>query len=298
MKILYLIPFLLFVCFTGLVAQTSGKSKQISETRKNLLTAFQENDHASAGLWIDSLIRMEDETFAAMAWDERWLLYYWNDSYGNMLEEVANYSENAWNLQSYKIQARNDLLFEYIDSSLYEDRFLYFHSIKKAFLTDEEKAFTTLQLEYLLRLNKDEEEWLARLEAFEVKFPSSRMLPYIRSIKPKILKPSHHAVGFSGGFGRGTWTDRLERNVKSYAALDFEAYYWYNRWSANLRFGIGGNALARDVFVGTSIWPKNDPTTIWSLGAELGLDIIDRPEARIFASIGPYVTSLAPYYSR
>jgi hypothetical protein len=189
------------------------------------------DDPAGASLWIDSLSRLEDAQYAGLIWDERWLLYYWTESYGTLLAEVGSFSEEQRALQSWKIQPPKDSLFEWIDLTINERRFDLFNSIRSAFLNEEEKAFTTLLLEYLLRMNHDEEEWANRLQAFEDRYPSSKYRAFVKSIKPVILKPSSQALGISGGFMAGNWTDQLERNLDIPYALQFDLYFWNKRWN-------------------------------------------------------------------
>ena len=160
---------LLFIFHTGFVhAQertVANKAAAIAAVRSELKTAFLTDDPAAAALWMDSLARLEDPLFVALAWDERWLLYYWTEAYGNLFAEAMGLDANARAQLSWKIQAPRDSLFEWIDYSLNERRFELFDRINRAFLTEDEKVFAVLQLEYLLRLETDEKQKSAKIEA-------------------------------------------------------------------------------------------------------------------------------------
>lgn len=265
---------------------TLSRADKIASARKELIGSFLMDDPAGASLWIDSLSRLEDAQYAGLIWDERWLLYYWTESYGTLLAEVGSFSDEQRALQSWKIQPPKDSLFEWIDLTINERRFDLFNSIRSAFLNEEEKAFTTLLLEYLLRMNHDEEEWANRLQAFEDRYPSSKYRAFVKSIKPVILKPSSQALGISGGFMAGNWTDQLERNLDIPYALQFDLYFWNKRWNYLFDFAIGGPNLRRDIVASNTIWPKKDPTTFFTLGLNLGYDIINRSKIRVYPTVG------------
>ena len=268
--------------------------EKIAVSRRELLASFLMDDPAAAGLWIDSLARLEDEQYAGLIWDERWMLYFWTESYGTLLEEVSRFDANQRALQAWKIQPPKDSLFEWIDLYLNENRYDVFTSIQSAFLNEEEKAFSALLFEYLLRLNTDEEEWADRLQAFEKHYPSSRFLAFVRNIKPAILKPSNKAIGISGGLLVGNWRGDIERTLATPYAFDFDLYYWTKRWNFTFDGFLGGPSLTRDLMVDNDVWPKDDPTSFFTLGLGLGYDIVNTSKLRIFPSVGGGVGFLRP----
>ncbi|MFN0035657.1 MAG: hypothetical protein ACKVUS_11355 [Saprospiraceae bacterium] len=271
-----------------------SKPEKIAASRRELLASFLMEDPAGAGLWMDSLARLEDEHFAGLIWDERWLLYYWTESFGTLLEEASHFDENQRAMQSWKTQPQQDSLFEWVDFNINERRFELYSSIQNAFLNTEEKAFTTLLLDYLLRLNKDEEEWAERLEAFEKLYPSSRFLAFVRSIKPRILKPANKGYGVSGGLLVGNWRGDIERTLHTPFAFNLDAYYWTKRWNFLFDGSFGGPRLARDLYVDPDVWPKDDPTNFFTLGLSVGYDIVNASKIRVFPSLGGGVGILKP----
>jgi len=267
---------------------------KIAISRRALLTSILTNESAGIGLWMDSLARLENEKYVGLIWDERWMLYYWTASYGTLLAEVSQFDPNQRSLEAWKIQPKPDSLFEWVDYSLYESRFDLFSNIQSAFLNTEEKAFTTLLLEYLLRLNTDEEIWAERLESFESHFPSSHFLGFVQSIKPSILKPSNKAFGLSGGLQVGNWRGEIERYLKTPYMFNLDVYYWKKRWNFLFEGSFGGPEIARDLVVGSFVWPKDDPTNFFTFGLNLGYDIVNKPKQRIFPSIGGGLGILKP----
>ncbi|MBC7774154.1 MAG: hypothetical protein H7246_01845 [Phycisphaerae bacterium] len=268
--------------------------EKIADSRRELLASFLMNDPAGAGLWMDSLTRLEDAQFAGLIWDERWMLYFWTESYGTLLEEVSRFDETQRNLQAWKIQPPKDSLFQWVDFYLNEKRFDVFTSIQSAFLNEEEKAFTALLIEYLLRLNTNEEEWADRLQSFENHYPSSRFLAFVRSIKPTILKPTNNAIGISGGLLIGNWKGEIERSLGTPYTFNFDLYYWTKRWNFIFDGSLGGPSLTRDLIVGNDVWPEDDPTNFFTFGLSVGYDIVNTPKIRIFPSIGGGIGFLKP----
>jgi hypothetical protein len=268
--------------------------EKIHSSRRELLASFLMGDPAGVGLWMDSLARLEDETFVGLVWDERWMLYFWTESYGTLLEEVSHFDEHQRALQSWKTQPQKDSIFEWLDYTLNESKFDQFSSIQNAFLNAEEKAFTTLLLEYLLRLNTNEEEWAERLESFETLFPGSRFSGFVTSIRPTILKPSNKAFGVTGGLQIGSWRGNIERSLGTPYMFNMDLYCWTRRWNFIFDMAFGGPSLSRDLVVKSNIWPEQDPTSFFNLGLNLGYDIVNAPKIRIFPSIGGGVGFLRP----
>jgi hypothetical protein len=145
-----------------------------------------------------------------------------------------------------------------------------------------------------LRLNTNEEEWAERLQSFEIHYPASRFLTFIRSIKPHILKPSKNAFGISGGLLVGSWRGDIERTLESPYTFDLDVYYWTKRWNLLFNGSFGGPSLSRDVFVKNEVWPKKDPTNFFCFGLSVGYDIVNAPKVRIFPSLGGAVGILKP----
>ncbi|MFN0217137.1 MAG: hypothetical protein ACKVT2_23005 [Saprospiraceae bacterium] len=271
-----------------------SRPEKIANSRLELLASFLMDDPAGAGIWMDSLARLEDEQYAGLIWDERWMLYFWTESYGTLLEEVSLSDDNQRSLQAWKTQPPNDSLFEWLDYYLNEQRFTVFSSIQNAFLNQEEKAFTTLLFEYLLRLNTDEEEWAERLQSFENHYPASKFLSFVRSRKPVILKPSNQALGISGGLQFGNWRGEIERTLATPYAFNIDAYYWTRRCNFLFEGAFGGPKLTRDVIVNSEVWPKEDPSSFFTLGLGFGYDIINSSKLRLFPSIGGGIGFLKP----
>lgn len=262
------------------------KMAHIAAARLQLDTAFRYDDLISAGMWMDSLTRLEDDAQVALVWDERWLLYFWSGALSNALDEASRYDADERIRQSYKNQPPNDSLFEHLDRTLLERRYQLFADIRQAFLNGEEKAFATLLLEYLLRLNGDRQEWATKIENFLTKYPKSRFATYLRSVKPYIPKPRKDALGLFVTFRHGEWSDQLERSLRPLNGLEFGLYYWRKRMNYQVTLAVGSSKLDRDVLHRGFFWQKKDPYSATFFHAEIGYDVLDQARLRLFPSIG------------
>jgi len=315
MRLIVLLLTLLFLSQNALPAQDitfttpadSSKTARIAAARRHLDTAFLYDDLISAGLWMDSLTRMEDDQQVALVWDERWLLYFWSGALSNALDEAARYDADERIRQSWKNQPPNDSLFEHLDRTLLERQYQLFADIRQAFLNEEEKAFATLLLEYLLRINgasPSETElenlngprgiWAAKIDNFLAKYPKSRFGKYLRSIKPYIPKVRKDALGIYAAFQHGEWTDQLERSLRPLNGLEFGFYYWRKRMNYQLGLLVGGNKLARDVVQNGYVWPKKDVYSAVFFHGEVGYDLLDKTKLRVFPTIGGGFSRVRP----
>jgi hypothetical protein len=299
----YLLFFLIFTLKTlDIVGQQDsvvGASsvflqQRVEEARLTLQHNVINDDPVEARIWLDSLVQLNDAFHVAIQWDERWLMYYWLGSYRTLLAEVAAFDADVRAGETLKTQPLPDSLFEVIDGTLFERRFDCFQRIRHAPLTDEEKTISTLVLEYLLRLNTNEDEWTERLNAFEHQYPKSRFNRFVRSVKSPILKPANKGFGLCAHFLSGTWSAALDRSLTPLYAAQFDLYKWVDRWTIAGSFLLGGSRLARDVTDGFDIWPKKDPANLVTFGIELGYDIINSSKVRLYPSFGGALAFLGP----
>ncbi len=279
-----------------LFSQPLSTSERISQARTALREAFLKAEQAEVGIWTEALNNLEDERYIGLNWDERWLLYYWADNLGALLAEASIFGTNERVAQAYKQAPPADSLFEIIDATVYEQRFVIFQKIQQGFLNAEEKAFASLLLEYLLRLDTDEADFMARKEAFGKAYPESKFNYFLKSIQPKntALIPANKAFGISGQFVSGSWSSQLERSLNPLFGAQFDLYYWVDRWNLSATMILGGQKLAREIPDGSYTWRKKEPSNFFSFGLDLGYDIVNNGKVRLFPAIGGAVASLRP----
>ena len=131
MKHVFFFSILMVFAF-GLAAQNDSLpapkppslEQKINVTRLALRSSFLQADPAGVGLWVDSLNRLENDTYVGANWDERWLLYYWTENYGALLTEARHFGASERNTLAWKVPPPADSLFEIIDSKVIQDKLL------------------------------------------------------------------------------------------------------------------------------------------------------------------------------
>jgi len=267
-----------------------SKYQRIAAARGELLAAFLNDDPAGAGLWRDSLTSLEDRNYVGLAWDERWLLYYWEEAYGNLFEETSRFDAQEREIQALKIQPPDDSLYEWIDYGLFERRYELFQNISKGFLTEEERIFATLQLEYLLRMNSNKEEWNTKVDAFLKRYPNSRFTEYLKTTKTKVLKAGSRALTIDVLFTSGSWRGELGRTLNPNFGVDVGLAYWFNRWNVGLHCSFGGQKLSHSIIHRVDNfdydWLKGDRSNFFTPELEFGFDMINNKKIRVSPAIG------------
>lgn len=269
----------------------------IHACRRELATAFEHNDRSETQFWFDSLLRLNDERYLSLYWDERWLLYLWLENYEPLFAEVGAYHSQFEELALYKIPPVKDSLFERLDTRLYAENLLLFDQVRRAWLNTEERAFGALLVTYLLRLNVEEPDKKAfdeQLDAFLKNYPTSRFSTFIRARMYNYAKPDDWGLGLDLMFLHGTWSGELERTLRPLNGMDIALYFWQNRVSGTVRFAVGGQKLERSVFQRPYEWPKGDPSTFLGGDLEIGYDVIHQPRLRIFPTVGGGYSGLRP----
>jgi hypothetical protein len=241
---------------------------------------------SAAGVWIDSLGRLEQEKYAALIWDERWLLYYWQEAYGNLFEDIVHFDEQTRQAQAEKVQPPTDSLFQIIDQTLFERRYDLFQKINGAFLNQEERLFATMLLEYLLRMNTDKEEWNARIASFSKRFPNSRFNAFLGTTRQNVLKAGKQAMSLDIMFTNGNWLGKIERYINPVFAADFGLSWWGKRLMIGARVTVGGPNVAKDLPYAGNIWPKGARTAFAQYELEAGYDMLNQARLRISPVLG------------
>lgn len=290
---------LLFLIFQGFFCREAfaqaSQVEHIAAARKELIVAFQNDDPAGASLWMDSLARLDNNFHTALLWDERWLLYFWLEAYGNVFDEAAHFDETARYLADFKTPPPKDSLFEIVDAALYERQYELFRQMgNNAFLNEEERAFATLQLEYLLRLDPKTDARREKIDAFVARYPNSRFNTYLLSVRPDKKTDSGTAFGMHLLLQRGSWQDNAERYLRPHWGIDINMTLRKKRMNYTGFFGVGGQKIDRDIEEDGYIWPKGESSTLIMFGLEVGYDVFDGDKIRVWPTVGGGVGLLHP----
>lgn len=289
--------FSLPLSLAGQVDTARTQAEQIAAGRQSLIAGFRESDEAIVQNWLLALRILEDDHYLPLQWDERWLLYFWLKDYNAVLGETARFT-NAWeDANRMKIPPPEDSLFNILDNRMYNDREQYFEQIRQTSLPAEDKEFSALLLNYLLRLSTEEpaaSEYDARLDSFLQNYPKTRYKRFMRKRMYNIRPPGDWALSLDFHFFQGNWSGMLERNFRTAYGADFGLSYWRKRWNLSLRAPIGGQKVDRTVEAKGYFWEKGESSLFWGVEMETGYDLVNQPRLRIFPMVGGGYSTLRP----
>lgn len=285
---------------SGLLSQPDTprtQAEQIAAGRRALITGFRSDDQTEVKNWLLALRILEDDNYLPLQWDERWLLYFWLTDYNAALSEAARFTVAWEETNRMKIPPPDDSLFNIVDNRLYADREQHFEQIRLSSLPAEDKTFSGLLLDYLLRLSTEEpaaSEFDARLDSFLVQYPKTRYKRFMRKRMYNIAPPGDWALSLDFHFFQGNWSDNLERNFRTAYGADFGLSYWRKRWNLSLRVPIAGQKLDQAVEAKGYFWEKGESSLFWGVEMETGYDLVNQPRLRIFPMVGGGYSTLRP----
>ncbi len=249
-----------------------GYLARIAECRRQVAQAFVTDDRGEVQFWMDSLQRLSGMQYIGLYWDERWLLYLWLGNYAPVFEEVVHYPDIVL-LEDRSVPPLKDSLFDVVDRKLYVEHAALFTQMNRALLSAEERAFGTLLIEYLLRLNATPEaqaDFDARVDAFLRHYPNSRFRGFASRRMYHVPKVSNWGFGFDGLFFSGNWSRGLYRSLSPPLGADIAFFVHYKRWATGLRFNVAQVSLRRSIVHEGFEWFGGDPAQFSSTELEVG----------------------------
>lgn len=270
------------------------KGQAISQMRMQLIEALLDDNLSATARLSDSLFQLDDEYYAALIWDERWLLYYYLRQYAPLFEEAANADDFWFSIHEYKSGPGPDRLFATLDSLMLERRLAAYEDIRAAFLGEEEQAFAIMLLDFMLRVDGNPEERAVKAQNFLKRYPQSRFKKQVERMTPVIYRPGNAAFGMLFGIGHKRWTGAADQTLNPFWGLDFGFFYWRSRVSLSAQFAVGWSKTHRALFQNGFEWPKGSPAVLVSPEIGVGFDIANTDKFRIypvilggFAYLGP-----------
>lgn len=102
--------------------------EKMAAMRQKMKQAFSIGDWAVVNAWLAfAENELSDPEIAALAFDERWLLYFWTNNFNLLLPEVSAFEQDFDKKYSRQAVPHDDL-FHVIDSTSFrESRFVYIH---------------------------------------------------------------------------------------------------------------------------------------------------------------------------
>jgi hypothetical protein len=272
--------------------ESNIKPEKISQARAYLKTAFEEEDWGTVNAWLGFLeTDLDDEEYAATLSDERWLLYFWTGNYATLFAEVSKYTQLVNEKIQYQEPPTTDGLFELVDKESYKRRFELVKNMQSAFLSEDEKAFGSLLLDYLLRLDDNEaikKEKNEKIINFLKKYPKSRFQNYAQNYMFDGETAKKRSFGFDMLVNYGKNTHLMGATFKPYYAFNFGIIYGWKKMDVGFRAHFGTQKVRRGFNDGLLYFVPDSSAVVIDLGLELGYTILNTKDLKIapFAGAG------------
>lgn len=256
---------------------------QTINLRSELKAAIRSEDKKAATNATEGLRNLTDKTHTALMWDERWLVYHWTGRYKLLLNEVKNYGYFDRVQEEYGKIPPADSLFELIDQVMYRQAPDYPAMLEKTDLNPEERFFTDIHLQYLLRNNEEAE--LMRRDSFLRTFPGTRYKSFIKEFMnlPKRKKVRYFSMDVR--FMNNNWSDQLQRNFRPGWGLGAGLYWHYKAVLVGASWSFTRQKLERPIYSAfDAVWQKGDGSSMHKFSGELGLRVLNTSKIAVWPS--------------
>jgi hypothetical protein len=265
---------------TDIISPAYTKSDEITKSRRALLDKFLEKDRIGIILEMDRLMMLDDKDYLTLYPLEFWLLSYWLQDYKPILSSVKERdTDSLYNSGTIKIPPQRDYLTVKLLEKSKEERDEILSRLKEAELSEEEKHFLSMHLDYLLLDNVDrgiDQEKLNQLAgAFLNDYPGSEFADFTKKfirVKYAVSEDGYILSFFSGKFlFTGNLTDYYKR--PTLAGLSFEGFK--NSWVYQLNLTLGFCKTKKDMPVKNDIWPRGSKALGGNVDLAIGRQIVN-----------------------
>ena len=267
-----------------------SKSVIISKGRSLLLDKFLENDIDKVKEIKDYLIEKgEDENYIAFFPEEYWLVLYWTNEYGELLQSVVAFDSTKIASYYTKIRPLRDMLREKLFVQSRENAQIITNQIQRANIDVEKKNFLQLNFESLIMKNESFQDTLnIQADNFLKEYPETEYKDFTKKHIRFQLVPKNWGMAFEFFSGYGIFTGKLSNNYTNNVPLGVAFDICYKRFELYLRDYIGFNKTKKDFDYSTGVYEKGSSTMVFLPEASLGFAAFDRDRFKLapFAGIG------------
>ncbi len=199
----------------GRPAPAHSKSLDISRSRNLLLDKFLEKDQLSVMLELDRILMLEDNDYIALYPVEYWLLSYWLKDYEVILASCKGLRLDSLtkDKQTIRIPPSQDYLGPKLVEKLSASKELLVKEIAASTLSEEEKLFLRLNLDYLLPGDATPEAQQQRLnelsDHFLAKYPGSDYASFVKQFIRIRYKATRNGSAYALYLGKFLFTGNL-----------------------------------------------------------------------------------------
>jgi hypothetical protein len=262
-----------------------------------LLDKLLEGDTAKVKEIKDFLLKEEyEENYAVFYPVEYQLILYWTKEYNVLLEAILkDYEVDDF---TYKIKPERDLLFPKLGYKSWVMQYVLEEEIKSAELSDLEKDFLILNLNYYNSLREPEEVNREKLNelanVFLNKYPQSLYENYIRDNVRRVFVLSKWGFGMDFFTGYCVLTKDLSKNFNNPVPIGIAFDISYKRLVLYLRNFIGFSKNKNDITYTNGIWSAGSQVRVYLPEASFGFVILDHKRVKLAPFAGIASTNFSP----
>ena len=150
-------------------------------------------------------------------------------------------------------------------------------------LNPQEKMFTDIHLQYLLRNNSEEE--LIRRDSFIKMYTGSRYVAFITNFMTLPKPVPKHYFSFDVSLMNFNWQSELERTLRPGWGGGFGLYY-HRKWMViGGKFAFSRQKTNRNLYTDFDTWAKGSASGLTKYTVEFGVNALNRSKIKVFPSV-------------
>lgn len=221
------------------------------------------------------------------------------EQYDPLMSDLANFDDAYIESINRKIGPPWDLLLIKVRDTLRAHRVEIKEQINRSSLSETEKAFLTLNFDFLLKGNDNravaQDSLNLSANQYLTSYPRSRFEDYVRKYIRFEFKNSNWGLGFEFFSGYGVFTDNLREQFKNHVSVGVAFDICYKKFTLFLRDYIGfSRTLDSITFNNNSTWRKDSKAQIFLPEASLGYVTLENKKLKLIPFLGISSTDITP----
>ncbi len=264
-----------------------SKKEKIEKGRAYLLEKFLDRDYDKVKEVKDYLIDLEDDNYAALAPVELWHILFWTKEYDALTAAMRQVDSVRLKAFSEKIKPQRDALGKQLSRRCIEDEHLVRFNLQEAQLSDEDKDFLTLFLDWDLKpySHENQKQWNEKSDKFLADYPNSDYEWFVRHFIRVVVADSDWGWGMGFNLCGGFLTGELKKKIQPIFGLGLNIDVVYKKILLNLGYDIIISDTKIDQPYSGGIYPAGSRDNVMNFYANLAYPVI----ANRAISIAPFV---------
>lgn len=278
------------------------KDATISKARIMIIENIVKGDKKKVNEILDYLKdTVEDNQSRAFYQIEKYLLYYWFEKFDFVIKYALDDSINTRYVYSH-FYLYKDTLMSKLENELWKSRSQIKIKIQSSDLTNTEKDFLILNINYLLNrsvyrkvYNTITQDTLNKLaDDFLISHPNSQFENYVRKNIRYVYFASNWSTTFEVFSGYGLFTNKLESYFKNFVPFGWAVDIYRKNFVLYGRGTLGAGKTKDSIPFNNGTWRKESYTSILIPEITFGYIMMDNELLKFSPFIGISSTSISP----